>query len=69
MACEKCYLRRYLRFAFQLKKSAIETTKMIYAQHWERTCEKSYQRFKAGNFNLEDNDRSGASKKFDEEMS
>lgn len=31
-----------------------------------RTCKKSYQRFKATNFNLEDDDRLDASRKFDD---
>ena len=50
------------------RKSAVEATEMVCAPLEEnavsyRTCKK--QRFKAGNFNLEDDDRSGASRKFD----
>ena len=32
-----------------------------------KTCKKWYQRFKAGNFNLEEDDRSGALRKFDDD--
>ncbi|CAK9827825.1 Mariner Mos1 transposase [Anthophora retusa] len=32
-----------------------------------KTCKKWYQRFKSGNFNLEDEERAGAPKKFEDE--
>ena len=38
-----------------------------FARH-HLTCKKSQQRFKFGNFNLEENNCSGASRKFDEEV-
>ena len=59
-------------FAFQLRKSAVEATEMVcHATGREspvsyETCKKSWQRFKAGNFNSEDDDRSRTSKKFDD---
>lgn len=54
-----------LFFAFQLRKSveivfmALEENVVSY-----RTYKKWYQNFKTGNFNLEDDDCSGASRKF-----
>ena len=59
-------------FAFQLRKSAVEATEMVYHATGKEspvsyeTCKKSWQRFKAGNFNSEDDDRSRTPRKFDD---
>ena len=62
-------MRHCLLFAFQLKKSAIEAIGLRLEENdvSYKTYKKWYQRFKVRNFNLEDDDRSDASRKFDDD--
>lgn len=56
-------VQKALLFAFQFKKPIIEAKCGTVSY---RTCKKKqYQRFKTRNVNLEDNDHSDASRKFD----
>ncbi|CAK9811516.1 Mariner Mos1 transposase [Anthophora quadrimaculata] len=72
MAFQKEHIRHCILFAFELKKSATEATKMIYSALDEdavtnKTCEKWFQRFHSGNFDLNDAERSGTPKKLEDE--
>lgn len=67
----KRHLREVLLFAFHSKKSAAEARRMIVdtygeASISERTCRKWFQRFKSGNFDVEDKERPGPVKKFED---
>ena len=53
------HLREVLIFCFHLKKTAAETHRMLSntygeAAYSERTCREWFQRFKSGNFDVED---------------
>ena len=69
MSFEKQHLRHCLLFAFQLKKkNTAEAQEMICSTLGENavsysTCKKWFQRFRKGNFNLEDEQRLGQLKK------
>ena len=65
----KPFLRGILLHYFIQKKSAAEAHRILvetYGDHAlsERTCRDWFNRFKNGDFNLQDRERSGASKKF-----
>lgn len=64
--------RHCLLFAFQLRRSAVEAAEMVCARYWERTlylmerAKSSMKASKPENFNSQDDDRSDASRRFDE---
>ena len=69
---EKVFLREVLIHYFNMKKTAAESHRIlveVYGEHAlaERTCQKWYARFKTGDFGLEDEERSGQPKKFEDE--
>lgn len=70
---EKLFLRIVLLHYFNMKKNASECHSHIQNVYgWgiisERTCQKWYNRFKSGNFNLEDRERFAPAKKFEVEV-
>lgn len=67
----KVFLRGVLLHYFNMKKKAAESHRIlveVYGDHAlaERTCQKWFARFKSGNFDLEDEQRPGQPKKFDD---
>ena len=67
----KRHLREVLLFAFNSKKSAAEARRMIVKTYGEasiseRTCQEWFQRFKSGDFGVEDKERPGSVKKFED---
>ncbi|KAL6254818.1 hypothetical protein P5V15_014153 [Pogonomyrmex californicus] len=69
MAITKEHIRFSIHFAFHLKKKAAEATAMIYAAYGENavshTCKRWYQKFRQGNFSLEDEPRAGRPQKIE----
>lgn len=68
----KVFLRGVLLHYFNMKKKAAESHRIlveVYGDHAlaERTCQKWFARFKSGNFDLEDEERPGQPKKFEDE--
>ena len=68
---EKVFLREVLHY-FNLKKTAAESHRIlveVYGEHAlaERTCQKWFARYKGGDFGLEDEERPGQPKKFEDE--
>ena len=69
---EKVFLRGVLLHYFNMKKTAAESHRIlveVYGEHAlaERTCRKWFARFKSGVFGLEDVERPGQPKKFEDE--
>ena len=69
---EKVFLRVVLVHYFNMKKSAAESHRIlveVYGQHAlaERTCQKWFARFRSGDFSLEDEERPGQPRKFEDE--
>ena len=69
---EKVFLRGVLFLYFKMKKTAAEshlTLVEVYGEHAlaERACQKWFARFKSGDFGLEDEERHGQPKKFENE--
>jgi len=69
---DKVFLRGVLLHYFNMKKSAAESHRIlveVYEKHAlaEQMCRKWFSRFKNGNFELEDKERPGQSKKFEDE--
>ena len=69
---EKVFLRGVLLHYFNMKKTAAENHRIlveVYGEHAlsERTCQKWFSRFKSGDFGLEDEERPGQLKKFENE--
>ena len=69
---EKMFLRGVLLHYFNMKKTAAECHRIlvkIYGEHAlaERTSQKWFVRFKSGYFGLEDEERPGQPKKFEDE--
>ena len=69
---EKLFLRGVLLHYFKIKKTAAESHRILvelYSEHAlaERTCQKCFARFKSGDFGLEDEERPGQPKKFENE--
>ena len=69
---EKVFLRVALLHYFNMKKTAAESHRIfveVYGEHAlaERTCQKWFARFKSGDFDLEDEERPGQPKKFEDE--
>lgn len=66
------HIREVLLFCFNWKKSAAEAHRLlqeVYGEHApaERTCRKWFKRFKDGDFDTADQERHGATKKFEDE--
>lgn len=69
---DKVFLRGVLLHYFNMKKRATESHRIlveVYGDHAlaERTCQKWFARFKSGNFDLEDEERPGQPKRFEDE--
>ena len=69
---EKVFLRRVLLHYFNMKKTDAGSHRIlveVYGEHAlaERTCQKWFGRFKSGEFGLEDEERPGQPKKFEDE--
>ena len=69
---EKMFLRGVLLHYFNMKTTAAESQHIlveVYGEHAlaERTCQKWFARFKSGDFVLEDEERLGQPKKFEDE--
>ena len=69
---EKLFLRGVLLHYFNMKEAAAESHRIlveVYGEHVlaERTCQKWFARFKCGDFDLEDEERPGQPKKFEDE--
>ena len=68
----KVLLRGVLLHCFNMKKTAAGSHRIlveVYGEHAlaERTCQKWFARFKSGDFGLEDEERPGQPKKFEDE--
>ena len=69
---EKVFLRGIFVHYFNMKKTAAESHRIlveVYGEHAlaERTCQKWFTRLKSGDFGLEDEERPGQPKKFEDE--
>ena len=69
---EKVFLRGILFHCFNVKKTAAESHRILVEVHGEhapaeRTCQKWFARFKSGDFGLEDEERPGQPKKFEDD--
>lgn len=69
---EKQHLREVLLFCFHWKKSAAEAHRIlveVYGDHApsNTTCKEWFVRFKSGDFDVEDKERSGRPKKFEDD--
>ena len=67
----KVFLRVVLLHYFNMNKTAAKSHRIlveVYREHFlaERTCEKWFARFKSGDFGLEEEERSGQPKKFED---
>ena len=70
---EKVFLRGVLLHYFDMKKTASESHRILvedYGEHAlaERTCQKWFARYRSGDFDLEDEERPGQPKKFEDEV-
>ena len=68
---DKWFFRHVLLHYFDLKKTAAETHRLISETYGEqapseRTCREWFQRFRSGDFSVEDKERSGQPKKFED---
>lgn len=68
----KQHLREVLLYLFNLKKNASEAHRLVSEAYPEycpdvRMCQKWFARFKSGDFDIEDKERPGQPKKFDDE--
>ena len=69
---EKVFLRGVLLHYFNMKRNATESHRILVEVHGEhalaeRTCQKWFARFKSGDFALEDEERPGQPRKFEDE--
>jgi len=69
---KKQHLREALLFCFNLKKTAAESHRLLveaYGEHAlsEPSCREWFRRFKSGDFSVEDKERPGQPKKFEDE--
>ena len=69
---EKVFLRGVHLHYFNMKKTAAESHRIlveVYGEHAlaGRTCQKWFARFESGDFGLEDEERPGQPKKFEDE--
>ena len=69
---EKVFLRGVLFHYFNMKQNAAESHRIlveVYGEHAlpERACQKWFARFKSGDFGLDDEERPGQTKKFEDE--
>ena len=65
------HLREVLLFCFNMKKTAAESHRMLSSSYGEdaiseRTCREWFQRFKKGDFNVEDRHSGGREKVFED---
>ena len=65
----KRHLREALLLFFNIKKSAAEPYRLLLETYGaecigESTCQEWFKRFKSGNFDVEDKERSGGPKNF-----
>ena len=65
------YLREVLSFCFHLKKTSTEAHQMLSSTYGEaalngKTCREWFQRFKSGNFDIQDRDGGGKEKIFED---
>jgi len=70
MAITKEHIRFSIHLAFHLKKNAAQAIAMICAPYGENavshtTCKRWYQKFRQGNFSLENEPRAGRSRKIE----
>jgi len=70
MAITKEHIRFSIHFVFHLKKNAAHPTAMIYAAYGENAvshtiCKRLYQKFRQGDFSLEDEPRTGRPQKIE----
>ena len=68
----KHHLREVLIFCFNWKKSAAEAHRMLVEVYGEsapsdKSCREWFRRFQSGDFSVEDKERSGQPKKFEDE--
>jgi len=65
MAITKEHIRFSIHFVFHLKKNAAEATAMICATYGvsHTTCKRWYQKYRQGDFSLEDEPRAGRPQK------
>ena len=64
----KQHLREGFLLFFNLKKGATEAHRLLSEAYSEfRVCQQWFARFKSGDFDTEDKERSGPSKKFEDE--
>lgn len=68
----KQHLREVLLFNFHLKKSAAESHRLLSETYGDytpsvKTCESWFRRFKNGDYDIEDKERTGQPKKFTDE--
>lgn len=68
----KRHFREVLLFCFNLKKTAAEAHRMLveaYGDHapTDKSCREWFRRFKNGDFSVEDKERPGQPKKFEDE--
>lgn len=73
MERSKSHFRHSLLFLFDSNKTAAEARRMLVETYGESapsntTCKEWFQRFKDGNFDLEDKERSGQPKKFQDDQ-
>ena len=67
----KCHLREILIYFFNLKKSATEAHQLFIETYGEaalseRSCREWFQKFKNGELDIEDNERSGRPKVYED---
>lgn len=67
MEPDKAHIRHCISFCYNLKKNASETQRFICEAYDDgiisiHTCQEWFQRFRSGNFDLSDKERSGRSK-------
>lgn len=71
MERDKSFFRGVLLYLFDTKKTAAEAHRLLSDTYGDqapspKTCNNWFQRFKTGDFDLEDKERSGAPKKFED---
>ena len=72
IAPKKVFLRGVLLHYFNMQKTAAESHRILAEVYGEdalaeRTCQKQFSQFKSGDFGLEDDERPGQPKKFEDE--
>ena len=62
----KRHLRELLIYFFNLKKSTAEAHRLFVEAYGERSCREWFQKFKNGEFDIEDKECSGRSKMYED---